>query len=209
MEVLSSLLAVAVVSLLAAISPGPDFFIVLKNSLSYSRRAGFLTACGVALALFFHLFYTVVGIGVLIAESPFIYALMKYVGVAYLFYLGLSSLMASFKKPSSLDLDYTQSTQQISSKTALLQGFLTNLLNLKAALFFISLFSQFIDANTPLLLRVEFAMTNWIVSLSWFLFLSYVVTAQKFRGKINQFRIYIDRMMGGALMLLGLKMLFV
>lgn len=209
MDNLSNLLAVAAVSLLAAISPGPDFAIVLRNSLSYSRLAGLLTALGVSLALIVHLCYTLIGLGVLIAESPFLYTLIKYTGVAYLFYLGLSSLIASFKQPSVLDLNYAHSMNQIAPFKALTQGFLTNLLNPKAAMFFISLFSQFIDANTPVILRLEYALINWSITLAWFLFLSYLITSKGFIGKINRFRIHIDRIMGGALMLLGLRLLFV
>lgn len=209
MDVFSNLLAVAVVSLLAAISPGPDFFIVLRNSLSYSRKSGLLTAFGVSLALIVHLSYTLVGLGVLIAESPFLYTLLKYVGVGYLFYIGSSGLISSFRNSKGVDLEYTKSINEISSFKALRQGFLTNLLNPKAAIFFISLFSQFIDSNTPVILRVEYAFTNWSITLIWFLFLSYLITSKGFIGKINHFRVYIDRVMGGALMLLGVKLLFV
>lgn len=210
MDAFTNLLAVAVVSLLAAISPGPDFFIVLRNSLSYSRKSGLLTVLGTAIALVFHLTYTVVGLGVVIAESPFLYTLLKYIGVGYLFFLGASGLISSFKSsPAALDLTYTKSVNEISSYKAFTQGFLTNLLNPKAAIFFISLFSQFIDSTTPVFVRVEYAAINWIVSLSWFLFLTYLVTSKSFLGKINHFRIYIDRVMGGALMLLGMKLLFV
>lgn len=209
MDALSSLFAVAAVSLLAAISPGPDFFIVLKNSLSYSRRLGFFTSWGVALALIVHLAYTLVGIGVLIAESPLIYSFIKYVGVGYLFYLGLTSVISSFKKQTSLELDYTKAVNPISPYKAFSQGFLTNLLNPKAALFYVSLFSQFIDPATPSFLRLEYALVNWCVTLGWFLLLSYMVTSQLFLGKIAGFRLYIDRMMGCALMILGLKLLFV
>jgi RhtB (resistance to homoserine/threonine) family protein len=209
MELFSNLLAVGVVSLLAAISPGPDFVIVLKNSLSYSRKAGFWTALGISLALIVHLSYTLVGLGVLLAESPVLYTLLKYIGVGYLFYIGSNSLISSFKKADHLDLTYRKSIDQISSSKALMQGFLTNLLNPKAAVFFISLFSQFIDANTPLLLKVEYALINWSITLSWFLLLSYVITSQRVTGKIHRFRIYIDRLMGGALMLLGMKLLFI
>lgn len=209
MDNFSNLIAVAVVSLLAAISPGPDFFIVLRNSLSYSRKAGLLTALGVSLALVVHLSYTLVGLGVLIAESALLYTLLKYIGVGYLFFIGASGLISSFRNSTSLDLNYSRSTNQISSSKALRQGFLTNLLNPKAAIFFISLFSQFIDSNTPIFLRVEYAFLNWTITLSWFLFLSYLITSKGFIGKINRFRIYIDRIMGGALMLLGMKLLFV
>lgn len=209
MDDVSNLLAVAVVSLLAAISPGPDFFIVLRNSLSYSRKSGLLTALGVSLALIVHLTYTLVGLGVLIAESPFLYTLLKYVGVGYLLYLGSSGLISSYRNSTALDLNYSRADNQISSFKALRQGFLTNLLNPKAAIFFISLFSQFIDSNTPVFVRLEYAFINWSITLSWFLFLSYLITTKGFIGKIGHFRIYIDRIMGGALMLLGLKLLFV
>lgn len=209
MDDVSNLLAVAVVSLLAAISPGPDFFIVLRNSLSYSRKSGLLTAVGVSLALFVHLTYTLVGLGVLIAESPFLYTLLKYVGVGYLLYLGSSGLISSYRNSTALDLNYSRADNQIFSFKALRQGFLTNLLNPKAAIFFISLFSQFIDSNTPVFVRLEYAFINWSITLSWFLFLSYLITTKGFIGKIGHFRIYIDRIMGGALMLLGLKLLFV
>lgn len=209
MDHLSSLLAVASVSLLAAISPGPDFCVVLRNSLSYSRKAGFMTSLGISLALIIHLSYTLVGIGVLIAESPFLFTLIKYSGVAYLFYIGLSGLISSFRKASSLDIEYAKAANQISLSGALMQGFLTNVLNPKCAVFFISLFSQFIDPTTPIFLRVEYAFINWSLSLGWFLFLSFVITSKGFLGKINRFRVYIDRVMGGALMLLGFKLLFV
>ena len=206
METILNLSAVALVSLVAAISPGPDFFIVLKNSLS-SRKAGLFTALGVSLALIFHLTYTLIGIGVLIAENPFIYSLIKYIGVGYLFYLGFSSWKSSFKISSQLDL--TAKTDSMIPSAALKQGFFTNLLNPKCALFFISLFSQFIDVNTPMLLRIEYVFINWSVSLGWFLFLAYMVSFEGFIKKLNQFRIYVDRIMGSAFMLLGMKLLFV
>jgi RhtB (resistance to homoserine/threonine) family protein len=209
MEALSSAYAVAVISLLAAISPGPDFCIVLKNSLSHSRKAGLLTALGVSLALIFHLTYTLLGIGVFITQSPVVYTLIKCSGAIYLVYIGFSSLRSSFKSAVSLDQNQFTPLAHLSASKAVMQGFLTNLLNPKAAVFFISLFSQFIDASTPLALMVEYAFINWSIALGWFLFLSYLVTSEGFIKKIHYFRAYIDRVMGGALLLLGMKLLFV
>ncbi len=209
MESYASLLAIAFVSLIAAVSPGPDFFIVLKNSLSHSRKAGFLTAFGVSIALLVHLSYTLLGLGVVIAESPLLFAMIKYAGVGYLFYIGLSSIIDSFKKRNSLKRDFSKDKGGITSLQAFKQGFLTNLLNPKAAVFFISLFSQFIDSTTPMLLRLEYAIINWTVTLSWFLLVSYLFTAKKLMGKIDQFSLHIDRIMGGVLMILGLKLLFI
>jgi len=208
LESSTSFLAVALVSLIAAISPGPDFFIVFRNSLVYSRKAGFLTAFGVSTAIIVHLSYTLVGIGILIAESPFLYAILKYSGVTYLFYIGLKGIISSFKPSSSVVVDYKHSLNDISALTAFMQGFWTNLLNPKAAIFFISLFSQFINTNTPYLVGMEYGLITWSIALGWFLLLSYLLTHKQIVGRIDQFRIYIDRVMGGVLMGLGFKMLF-
>lgn len=200
---------VAVVSLLAAISPGPDFFIVVRNSLVYSRKAGILTSFGVATALIIHLSYTILGIGVLIAENSIVYNFVKYCGAAYLFYIGFSGVRSSFVAASSLTLDCQKSSYQISSLNALKQGFLTNLLNPKCAIFFISLFSQFITAETPLFVRVEYALVNWVMSIGWFLVLTYLITGKFLSQRVDRFRSYIDRIMGSCLMVLSLKLLFV
>lgn len=209
MDTYSSLAAVALVSLLAAISPGPDFFIVLKNSLVYSRRNGFFTAAGVATALVVHLSYTLVGIGILIAESPYIYSLIKVIGALYLFYLGSKGLISSFKKSVTEVNTYQKSSNDLSAKAAFMQGFFTNVLNPKCAIFFISLFSQFINPTTPALLKLAYAVINWALSFGWFLFLAFIVTGPQLQNKLGAFRGTIDRGMGSALILLGLKLLFV
>ena len=209
MESSTSFLAVAFISLIAAISPGPDFFIVFRNSLVYSRKAGILTAFGVSMAIIIHLTYTLVGIGVLIAESPFLYAILKYSGVAYLFYIGLKGIISSFHPSSSIGVDCPKAANQISASAAFMQGFWTNLLNPKAAIFFISLFSQFIDTNTPTLIGIGYGVITWSIALGWFVFLSYLLTHQEVIGRIDHFRMYVDRIMGGILMGLGFKMLFI
>jgi RhtB (resistance to homoserine/threonine) family protein len=208
MEIVSSLLTVALVSLLAAISPGPDFFVVVKNSLSYSRKIGFLTALGVSLALLIHLSYTLIGIGILITEGSLVYLILKYAGAGYLFYLGCKGLISSFKKQQALDLCYAGNAAALTPVNALKQGFLTNLLNPKCALFFVSLFSQFIVAGTPFSLKLCFACINWSITLGWFLLLSYLITSTFIMARIGSFKKYIDRVMGCVLILLSLKLIF-
>lgn len=205
----TNFLALAIISFIAAVSPEPDFFIVFRNSLIYSRKAGFMTAFGISSALIVHLSYTLIGIGVLIEENPFLYALLKYLGVAYLFYIGLKGMISSFKPSRSTLTEYTRDKKQISDIAAFMQGFWTNLLNPKAALFFISLFSQFINADTSILVGIEYGLINWAIGLGWFLLLSFLLTQKQVTGRIDIFRIYIDRVMGGVLMLLGFKMLFI
>jgi RhtB (resistance to homoserine/threonine) family protein len=209
MEPSSSFLAVAIISLIAAISPGPDFFIVFRNSLVHSRKAGYWTAFGVSTAIIVHLTYTLIGIGVLIAESPFLYAVLKYSGVAYLFYIGLKGIISSFKPTSSVVVNYAHEKNDIPALRAFMQGFWTNLLNPKAAIFFISLFSQFIDTKTPYIIGIGYGAITWSIALGWFLLLAFLLSHEQIVKRIDRIRIYVDRVMGGILMLLGFKMLFV
>ena len=207
MEVITSLVTVAFVSLLAAVSPGPDFFVVVRNSLSHSRKIGLFTALGVSLSLLIHLSYTIIGIGILIVEDSTIYIVIKYVGAGYLFYLGCKGFISSFKAKNNADLYCEKKRSSLSPMNALKQGFLTNLLNPKCALFFVSFFSQFIGLDTPLSLKIGFAFVNWSITLGWFLLLSYLITGNLIMKRISSFRMVIDRTMGAALMLLGLKMM--
>lgn len=207
MESSTTFLAVAFISLIAAISPGPDFFIVFRNSLVYSRKAGIMTTFGISAAIIIHLTYTLVGIGVLIAEDPFLFALVKYSGVAYLLYIGLKGIIASFKPAPFVALECSKASNQIAPSAAFMQGFWTNLLNPKAAIFFISLFSQLIDASTPMLIAVAYGAINWSIALGWFILLSCLLTHQKVVGRIDRYRAYVDRVMGGVLMMLDFKML--
>lgn len=197
---------VAIVSLLAAVSPGPDFFIVLKNSLVYSRRNGLYTALGVCIALIAHLSYTIVGIGVVLAESPFIYSLIKYAGAGYLLFIGTKSVLSSSQEAT---LKLTKAPEEISASKSFMQGFLTNLLNPKCALFFISLFSQFISPESSSLQKLAYAAINWSVCAIWFTLLVYLVTTRALHEKLQRFRLLIDRIMGAALLFLGAKLLFV
>lgn len=228
MEWMLNLMTVGFVSLLAAISPGPDFVVVVKNSLSNSRKIGLFTSLGVCIALLFHITYTIVGIGVLLAENPFFYLLVTYLGAAYLFYIGCKGFVSSFKKQPNLAMqlagqskvaadqpinqDVTSQAsstgKSMTSMEAFKQGFLTNLLNPKCAIFFVSLFSQFILPGTPLSLKLGYACINWLVTLGWFCLLCYLITGNYILSRIGKFRAMIDRVMGVILMLLSLKIIF-
>ncbi len=199
------MLTVFIVSLIAVLSPGPDFFIVLRNSLTYSRKNGLQTAFGVSTALIVHIAYTLVGIGMLIAKSPFIYSLLTYAGAAYLIYIGCMG----FKKGSKKTHEYTKAATELSMLNAFSQGFLTNLLNPKCALFFISFFSQFITESTPVLDKITYGLINWSITIGWFSLLAYLVTAKELHQKLMRYQTSLDRIMGSALVFLGMKLLFV
>lgn len=201
----SNFLVVGVVSLMAAISPGPNFCLVLRNSLAYSRKVGFFTALGISMGALVHLLYTLVGIAVVIRQSPSLYLLIKDLGAAYLFYLGLTVLLTSFKNSDKVNL--VTPTEPISFFKAISQGFFTNVLNPRSSLFFISLFPQFIKTGTPFMIKLAYAAINWSVTLGWFLLLAFIITGKLLISRLEHYRQLIDRAIGGLLMLLSIILL--
>lgn len=142
---MSELIAVAMITVLAVISPGPDFAMVTKNSYSYGVKTGLLTAFGIAMGVQVHVFYTVFGLSFVIADSPTLFLLIKLVGVGYLIYLGFKSLT----NKTQLTIGNSASMMPTNVQ-ALRVGFLTNALNPKTMLFVIALYTQVVNLSNPL-----------------------------------------------------------
>jgi len=191
--------------LLAAISPGPDFLVVVKNSLGYSRSIGIVTALGVGSAIFVHVAYTIVGIGLIVSQSILIFSVIKILGAVYLCYLGLSLLRA---KEQKIELEQTQ---RLSDKTvwgAFREGFLTNLLNPKAAVFFVSVFSQIVSPKLPLFLQSLYGIEAAIIVSVWFSLLAVILSYSAIRNVFGKFQTRMLQIMGVALILLGIRLAF-
>src|SRR3954463_9342933 len=97
MTLLLSFITFGAIALLAAISPGPDFLVVTKNSINHSRRIGIMTALGVGSAILVHVAYTIVGVGLIISQSILLFSAIKLLGAMYLCYLGVTMLRPSVK----------------------------------------------------------------------------------------------------------------
>ncbi len=205
MEYLPLIGTVALLNLLAAISPGPDFVMVLRNSLTYSRRSGIFTSLGISLALGVHLFYCAAGIGYLISTSVVLFTMIKLLGAGYLIYMGVGSMMA---KRSKLDLTATHSEFDLTRFQAFRIGFLTNVLNPKATLFFLSLFTLVIGNSTPLYIILTISFIIIGTALSWFAIVSVFLTRQEIQRIFLKYEKEINRILGGFLVLLGIKVAF-
>jgi threonine/homoserine/homoserine lactone efflux protein len=152
---------VFIVGLLSGISPGPDFAVVMRNSLSYGWRAGIASALGIGVALSVHVTYTVLGFAIILRHLPLLFQLVQLLGAAYLFWLGLHAICS---KPSRHSIDEVHRSSGVKSfGSGFRDGFLCNLLNPKAALFFLSIFSQFLTPRTPHWMRwVMAARLCWL-----------------------------------------------
>ena len=185
---------VAVAHALAVASPGPDFAIVLKQSLAHGRRTAVWTSIGIGCGLSFHIGYCILGLGFLLAKSPTALTAVKYLGAAYLAWIGVQALRS---KARTDDLNLTDdSAAGPGNHSAWSTGFLVNLLNPKAALFFIALFSVAISPATPKFVQAGYGLWMVLATIAWFSFVSFVFTRTEVRRRFLSHGHWIDRALG-------------
>lgn len=195
---MTELIAVITITVLAVISPGPDFAMVTRNSLLLSRRAGVLTALGIGMGCFVHVAYTLVGVGLLIQQSLWLFNAIKLVGAVYLVYLGVTMLRA---KPGGASAQ--RAVAPLSDAAALRVGFLTNVLNPKTTVFIVSLFMQVVRPETPLSVQIAYGVFIAGAHVTWFSLVAICFSAGRVRERLLAVRHLIDRVFGGLLVTFG------
>ncbi|EJK9928213.1 LysE family transporter [Cronobacter sakazakii] len=199
---LETTLFVATIAALGMLSPGPDFFLVIKNAARYPRSAAMMTAAGVIAGVVTHMTYCVAGIAVVITTTPWLFGALKYVGAAYLVWLGVNALLA--RGTTSLALDGV-AQESISLKKAFIQGYLCNLLNPKATLFFLAMFTQVLNVNSGLMEKLWYAGIIVALTLVWWPLLVLLIQSQPVRRGLTKAQKVIDKLLGGMLLALGIK----
>lgn len=192
---------------IALASPGPDFVIAVRNSISFSRLAGIFTAIGFALGIAVHVSYTLFGLATIIAQSVLLFNIIKYAGAAYLLYIGIQCLLSKGFDPKKTNINKKRKGN-IKPIACLWSGFLTNLLNPKATLFFLAIFSQFITAETSMLVQALYGGTCVLLTAIWFSLVALFLTNPRIKNIFFKFTKFIDRTCGGVLILLSFKLAF-
>jgi len=167
----------ALAHLLAVMSPGPDTAIIFHQSFAKGRVQGILTALGIGFGIFVHCFFAISGISLLIYSSDEAKFFIKFMGAIYLLYLGTSFFIS--KKSSKTD------ESKVLFKNPFIIGFVTNLLNVKAFLFTVSLFS-FINLDSNTLMSLIYLLYFPIITAAWFSFVSYALTHQSMGDIFNK-----------------------
>jgi len=196
----NELIAVALFTVLAVISPGADFAMVTRSSYAQGRRAGLAAALGIALGVQVHVLYTVLGIAVLISQSPLLFLVMKVVGAGYLIYLGYKSLTNSVR----IGLEGIVQGRQASVWQALRTGFLTNALNPKTLLFVVSAYTQVVRSGSPLALDFAYGAFMSFAHWLWFSLVAVFFSSAALRKAMIERQVVVDRVIGVALIGLGL-----
>ncbi len=202
---LASFIKIAVAHFLAVSTPGPDFFLVLRNSLMGTRKEGIYTSLGIMLGIGVHLIYCLLGLLIIIKSSDHLFLFLKYICAGYLFYLGQQAIR--YRNAPQMANEGELGTARLTPFMAVRQGFICNLFNPKAILFFWSLFSVVISSTTPLWLQSAMALEMMFVNFWWFALVAYVATHPKFRKPLAQFQVWATRLMGVVLIYFGIELL--
>ncbi len=205
MEFLLAWMLFASVQLAATMSPGPAFVMAVRNSMAHDRKIGILTALGLAIGVMAHVVFVIAGLSYLIAKSVFILNFIKYAGAAYLIYIGIKGLK-SIKRNDSTIKSEVKLDKEITIIKAISMGFLTNLLNPKAVVFFTAVYSQFIDVSTPLFMQISYGVTSIMVEFLWFSGVAIVLTNPLIKSKFMSVVHVVERICGGLMIALGLKL---
>lgn len=204
MSLLPELIAVAILQFLIIIAPGPDFVVICRNSLVYSRRAGIYSALGLTLGILVHASYSLIGIGFIISRSIVLFSVIKYLGAAYLIYLGYKSLMTKperrWQQPSRLEF-----SRDMGKLAAVRMGFINNILNPKVTLFFLSLFTQVINPHTPLPIQIWYGLQMGIMTFTWYTSVAIIMSHPILKEKLIAVTHYLEKAMGAVLIPLGIR----
>lgn len=208
MSYIEQFFLIAAVHLLAVASPGPDLAIILKQSIRYDRRTAIYTSFGIATGILLHVTYSLIGIGLIIASDERLFTALKYLAASYFCYIAWHSLRA--KKPEVIG-DESQNVDSViddipSPKKAFFTGFLVNGLNVKATLFFVSLFSVIIIPETPFAIKLSYGLYMTVATAAWFIFLSYLLTQTSVRSLLQVKGYLLDRLMGAVLLFLAIQL---
>lgn len=200
---MNELIAVATITILAVISPGPDFAMVTRNSYAFGSRTGLISALGIACGVQVHVMYTVLGIAVVIVDSPLLFLAMKVLGAAYLIYLGYQSLT----NQTALKLEEAPGAAP-SSLAAFRMGFLTNALNPKTMLFVVATYTQVVHAGSPMSHNVAYGLFMSVSHWIWFSIVALFFAAPAMRRRLLNHQLTVDKLIGIALIALGASLAF-
>lgn len=207
-----------VAGVLLNLTPGPDVLFIVSQSLRRGARAGVVAAWGVTAGCFLHVGAAALGVGALLATSAAAFNAVKWLGAAYLVWMGVSLLWAT-AKPAGVasDADNALDIQDLSEKSldtpdlrwVFLKAFATNALNPKVALFFLAFVPQFIPVNTPdpvwsfVLLGCLFIFNGLLICMAWALAASWLLQRTRFLQRGLQ---HLDRLAGCMFVGFGLKL---
>lgn len=201
----SQLVFFIVTSLILIITPGPDMLLVMSRSISMGQKAGIATAAGVSVGLLGHTLLATLGLGAILQTSAILFSVLKFIGAAYLIYLGIKAFLAPVP-----DFETTKSVK-VSVRELFFQGAFSNLSNPKIAIFYFAFLPQFVSAESTETTSVIFLLGVLFAVLTFFIKAPVAFFSGKLSGwlrKNSVVQVWLNRICGGVLVGLGVRLAF-
>lgn len=191
------------IQIIGLVMPGADLIIVVRNSIIYSRKAGIFTALGIAIAVLVHISYIIIGIDYISSHSGRGMLILKFLSVAYLIYIGCLNLFSS-----AANLNNSTYIKNISNIKAFFTGFLTNIFNIGAVFYFISMFSLLMDTSTPQIILFIYTAIISVTSMIWYSTAALFFSSSTIKNYFIKYQKYVERISGICLIVFALHILF-
>lgn len=204
MDLLDGLLTLTVVHFIATISPGPEFMLISKEALSHGRRAGLISLAGTLSGLSIHILYSAFGLATIISNSPDALLAIQLLGGSYLIYLSISGLRS---KPSSTGLDTAVKRRGMTDFQIFRAGFICDLLNPKAPIYYVSLFTFILSPDIPAVHIAMYGLLIMAIHLMWFSIVVFLLSTPAVNKRFSKVSHWIDRILGGAMVAIGIKVI--
>ncbi len=201
MTLWTTLVQLSLLHILMAMIPGPNTVVVSYVSARLSRRAGMMAVAGVVLGSAIWVVLSMFGVGVLLIEAGFVYRLLRWLGAAYLVYVGIRMLMAGLRP-----MDAQRPPQ--AARAPLLAGLLTTLSNPKSAVFWTSVFVVLVPAHAPVWFYAAVVALIVMQSFAWYAFVALVLSTEFSRRHYQRFAQWLDRIAGVVMIGLGARLAY-
>jgi len=185
------LFSVLILHIMALISPGPDLILTIKNTISFGKDHGLITALGFSFGIGIHCLYSVHGLSWLVSSIPSAPLLLKILGPSYLIWIGIYGL---FKENSPFKLNHHKDAYQFQRKLkkSFLEGLMTNLLNPKAGLFILSLLSGLLSKKIYITSLYILSFSMMTLTMLWFSFVTYIFGNELIQKKYLIYSAYFN-----------------
>ena len=190
----------ALVCLLGAMSPGPSLVIIIRNSINYNRLAGIVTSVGHGVGIGVYATITVIGLGIIIKTSEKIFAIIQFSGSIFLIFLGFIFI---FKKNNEDEINGYNINY-----SSFAQGFIVAVINPKILIFFLAIYSQFINSKAELFEKIILVSTASIIDALWYILVSIFVTSYSLKELLNKNKNIIQKLTGTLLIFIGISIIY-
>jgi threonine/homoserine/homoserine lactone efflux protein len=198
---MNEFITVIVLHLFAVMSPGPDYVLITRQSIRYGRRVALWSSGGIGVGILFHSFLAVTGILFLIASNEFYLLFLKSICSVYLLYLGITSIINTSEFNQNRGED-----NKWNNANGFVAGMLTNITNVKALLFFITLFGVVLNGQTQGNLMF-YGLYMAFATFIWFSLLSYIFTSDTFKAQFLTFFKFFEKFLGLILVIIAVQLI--